>query len=89
MNDPPSRRSAKQLGDAAQKKDRAALAKLVVAQGFFWEGENGDKADKKKSSADNLAAALGLANKQTDGWEILLRLCRRSDHDALLARNRA
>src|SRR6187200_1144455 len=39
----------KQLAEAAQKKDRAALAKLVVAQDFFWEGENGDKADKKKS----------------------------------------
>ena len=43
----------------------------MVAQGFFWEGENGDKADKKKSGADNLAAALGLANKDTDGWDIL------------------
>lgn len=62
----------KQLGEAAQKKDRAALAKLVVAQGFFWEGENGDKADKKKSGADNLAAALGLAAKETDGWDILM-----------------
>jgi hypothetical protein len=61
----------KQLGEVAQKKDRAALAKLVVAQGFFWEGENGDKADKKKSGADNLAAALGLADKNTDGWDIL------------------
>ena len=26
----------KQLSDVAAKKDRAALAKLVVAQGFFW-----------------------------------------------------
>src|ERR1700730_18726739 len=26
----------KQLADVAAKKDRAALAKLVVAQGFFW-----------------------------------------------------
>jgi len=71
MNDPSFEAFRKQLGEAAQKKDRAALAKLVVAQGFFWEGENGDKADKKKSSADNLAAALGLGNKDSDGWEIL------------------
>ena len=61
----------KELGTAAEKKDRAALAKLVVAQGFFWEGENGDKADKKKSGADNLATALGLANKDSDGWDLL------------------
>jgi hypothetical protein len=61
----------KQLAEAAQKKDRAALAKLVVAQDFFWEGENGDKADKKKSGADNLVAALGLATKDADGWDTL------------------
>jgi hypothetical protein len=71
MTDPTFEAFRKQIGDAAQKKDRAALAKLVVAQGFFWEGENGDKADKKKSGADNLAAALGLGNKDSDGWEIL------------------
>ncbi len=71
MNDPSFEAFRKQLGEAAQKKDRAALAKLVVAQGFFWEGENGDKADKKKSGADNLAAALGLSNKDSDGWDVL------------------
>src|SRR5262245_10903910 len=61
----------KQLGEAAGKKDRAALARLVAAQGFFWEGEKGDQADKKKSGADNLATALGLAKKETFGWELL------------------
>lgn len=71
MNDAGLDALRKQLGEAAQKKDRAALARLVVAEGFFWEGENGDKADKKKSGADNLAAALGLGNKDSDGWEIL------------------
>ena len=45
-----------QLADIAKKKDRAALAKLVVAQGFFWDGENGDKADKKKPAIANLGA---------------------------------
>jgi hypothetical protein len=48
----------KQIGEAVQKKDRAALAKLVVAQGFFWERENGDRADKRKSGADNLGTGL-------------------------------
>ena len=71
MNDPGFEAFRKQLGDAAQKKDRAALAKLVVAQGFFWETENGDKADKKKSGIDNLSAAFGLANKNSDGWDML------------------
>lgn len=61
----------KQLGAAAQKKDRAALARLVAAQGFFWERETGDAADKKKSGIDNLANALGLASKDGAGWDIL------------------
>ena len=61
----------KQLAAAAQKKDRAALAKLVVAQGFFWEKDTGDAADKKKSGIDNLSAAFDLAAKDTAGWDIL------------------
>jgi len=35
----------KQMNEAAQRKDRGALAKLVVGQGFFWLRENGDRAD--------------------------------------------
>ena len=61
----------KQMNEAAQRKDRGALAKLVVAQGFFWLRENGDRADKKKSGVDNLAAALGLNNKDSAGWDML------------------
>jgi len=64
----------KQLAAAAQKKDRAALAKLVAAQGFFWEKESGDAADKKKSGIDNLSAALGLAAKDGGGWDMLAGL---------------
>ena len=60
----------KQLGETARKKDRAALTKLVVAQGFFWEAESGDKADKKKSGIDNLTTAIGLGG-QGFGWDIL------------------
>jgi hypothetical protein len=60
-----------QIGDAAKKKDRAALAKLVVAKGFFWDRENSDGADKRKPGADNLATALGLGNKDGAGWDML------------------
>ena len=52
----------KQLADVAAKKDRAALAKLVVAQGFFWIQDK-DVADPKKPGIDNLANAVGLAAK--------------------------
>lgn len=71
MNDPAMEGLRKQLGAAAQRKDRVALAKLVVTQGFFWLGENGDRADKRKSGADNLTNALGLNNKDGPGWDML------------------
>lgn len=71
MTDPAFAAFRKQLAAAAEKKDRAALANLVVAKGFFWDGEKGDRADKKKSGIDNLSAALGLANKDGAGWDML------------------
>lgn len=61
----------KQLGDIAQKKDRAALAKLVAQNFFFVSGEK-DTADKKKPGIDNLAKALSLDDKDAAaGWATL------------------
>lgn len=71
VNDPSFEAFRKQLGEVAAKKDRAALSKMVVPQGFFWDGEKGDQADKKKSGIDNLSTAIGLAGKQPVGWEML------------------
>ncbi|HZP78751.1 MAG TPA: hypothetical protein VFB45_21620 [Pseudolabrys sp.] len=71
VTDPSFEAFRKQVSDAAQKKDRAALSKLVVAQGFFWDRESGDGADKKKPGVDNLATALGLNNKDSAGWDML------------------
>jgi hypothetical protein len=68
-NDPSFDAFRKQLTDIANHKDRTGLAKLVVAQGFFWEAESGDKADSKKASIDNLAAATGLDG--SDGWDAI------------------
>jgi hypothetical protein len=61
----------KQVGEAAQRKDRAALAKLLVARGFFWQRDNRNIADKYKSGFDVLAAALSFNNKESASWEIL------------------
>jgi hypothetical protein len=61
----------KQLSDVVKKKDRAGLSRMVVSQGFFWETDDGDKTDKKKSSFDNFAAAVGLNAKDGSGWELL------------------
>jgi hypothetical protein len=60
----------KELADIASKKDRAALAK-IMAGSFFWMSESGDKADKKKSAVDNLAAAIDLDGQDGAGWEAL------------------
>ena len=62
----------KQISEAAKKRDRAALGKLVVAKGFFWDRGGGeDSSDKKKSGGDNLAVVLGLTNKDAPGWDML------------------
>jgi hypothetical protein len=71
LNDASFEAFRKQLGEVAAKKDRAALAKMVVAQGFFWDGEKGNQADAKKSGVDNLAQAIGLSGKQPIGWDML------------------
>lgn len=62
----------KQLAEIAQHKDRAALAKLVVAHGFFWMQEPGkDSAEKGKSGIDNLANVIDLDAKDGSGWDAL------------------
>jgi hypothetical protein len=60
----------KQLDEAVQKRNRAALGKLVVAQGFFWVQDK-DVADKHKSGIDNLAKAIDLDAKDGSGWDVL------------------
>ena len=60
----------KQLADIAQKKDRAALARLVAAN-FFWIPEDADVADKSKSGIENLARAIGLDGRDALGWDAI------------------
>ena len=60
----------KELADIAGKKDRTALAGKV-AKGFFWQHEDSNDADPKKSGIDNLAAALGLEAQDDSGWQAL------------------
>ena len=69
--DPAFEAHRKQIGEIAQKKDRAALVQLVVPQGFFWLRDGRDRADKRKSGIDNLATALSLNTKGGAGWDIL------------------
>ena len=70
VTDPSFEAFRKQLGAVAEKKDRKALAGLVVPN-FFWMGEKGDRADKKKPGIENLAKAIQLDGKEAPGWELL------------------
>jgi hypothetical protein len=70
FNDPGFQDFHKQLGEIAAKKDRAALAKLIVAQGFFWVQDK-DLANKSKPGIENLAKAIGLDDKDGSGWDAL------------------
>src|SRR5262249_53059873 len=70
VNDPSFDAFRKDVATVAQKKDRAALAKMVVAKGFFWEREDG-KPLPKKSGTDILAQALNLGAKDGSGWDAL------------------
>src|SRR4029077_232475 len=58
INDPSFDAFRKQLAEVAQKKDRAALGRMV-AQNFFWIPEDKDLAEKGKPAIDNLAKAPG------------------------------
>jgi hypothetical protein len=71
VKDPSFATFRQQIADAAKRKDRAALGKLV-ANNFFWMTDEGkDLAEKKSSGIDNLARALYLDNPDTEGWDIL------------------
>ncbi|MGA3307685.1 MAG: hypothetical protein ABSD08_03590 [Xanthobacteraceae bacterium] len=84
-NDPSFVAFRKLLADIAQHKDRAALAKLVVAQGFFWMQDK-DLADKSKSGIANLAMAIDLDAKDGSGWETLAGYADDPTGDALTDR---
>jgi len=68
----------KQLGDIARRKDRNALANLVVARNFFWIGEKGDRANRRRSGIENLASAIDLDAADGAGWEALVEAARES-----------
>jgi hypothetical protein len=71
INDPSFDEFRRKLAEISVKKDSNALSRLVVAQGFFWKSEKGEKADKNKSGFDNFSAAVQLNAKDGSGWDQL------------------
>src|SRR6516165_5356879 len=70
LNDPSFTAFRNQLGEVAAHKDRAALAKMVATQNFFWMQDK-NLADPRKSDIDNLAKAVELDAPDGSGWQIL------------------
>jgi hypothetical protein len=70
FNDPSFAAFRKNLAHIAARKDRAALAKLIVARGFFWMQDK-DLADKGKPAVANLARAIDLDAKDGSGWDVV------------------
>jgi hypothetical protein len=62
-----------QLAIIAQKRDRAALARITDAKSFFWERDFGGGYEAKKAPIENLSAALGLGRQDNRGWSALAR----------------
>lgn len=60
------------LTDTAKRKDKAALAKLVISKGFFWDRGGSDAAKPNKSPIENLSAAIGLEGQDAAGWDMLI-----------------
>lgn len=74
VTDPSLAAFRKELAAVAQRKDRTALTRMVVAKDFFWERDDGQSADPKKSSIDNLAVAFNLAEADSPGWDALAQI---------------
>jgi hypothetical protein len=72
-NDPSLDAFRKEVVTVAQRKDRPALAKMIVAKGFFWERDD-DRPTPKKSGIEILAQALRLSAKDGSGWAMLAGL---------------
>jgi hypothetical protein len=60
-----------QLAAAAKTRVHAQLARLVVARGFFWEGDAAGSFNPAARPIENFAAAIGLESKGGAGWNAL------------------
>lgn len=67
VKDPSLDAFRKQLAGIAQKRDRAALKQIAGAE-FFFENDVDGLFNEKRSSTDNLLAALRLDRDQERGW---------------------
>ena len=86
INDPTLDAFRKDIATVAQKKDRAALTRMIVAKGFFWERDD-DKPAPKKSGIEILAQALRLSARDGSGWATLAGLANEANAAPVPERN--
>jgi hypothetical protein len=86
IQDPSLDAFRKEIVNVTQKKDRAALARMIVSKGFFWERDD-DKPAPKKSGIEILAQALRLAARDGSGWATLAGLATEANAAPIPERN--
>ena len=59
----------KELAAIVKRRSKTDLIKLVVPQGFFWEGDFGGSFEAGKSSADNFVRAFHFDHEGGDAWD--------------------
>jgi hypothetical protein len=75
-----------QLAGVAKDRVYAELARHVVLQGFFWDGDFSGAFDPKRSSMENFAAAIGLERGGGSGWSSLANFAAAADATPLPSR---
>lgn len=73
----------KQLGDVAERKDKAAFAGLVAPKVFHLGADGKDKADPQQSGMEYLSELLDLDSGEPFGWDSLAAAARDPTADPL------
>src|SRR5436190_17650935 len=60
-----------ELAQVLRRRVFAELSRLVVVQGFFWDGDFDNEFDPRRSGTENLAGAVKLERGGGAGWERL------------------
>jgi hypothetical protein len=74
------------LAATAKSRIYAALAPLVLTQGFFWDRDFSRLLDPRRPAVDNLAAAIALEQGNGSGWDALAVFATEAAVEALESR---
>jgi hypothetical protein len=75
-----------ELAAVAKGRIYAALERLVLPQGFFFDRDHGGAFNPRKPAVDNLAVALALEHRDGSGWTRLAAFATEAAVEALESR---